>query len=130
MPLTIDVYSMIFDTSERVHKTIAPHWSAMAKCKISWTDCQMFLSTIENDLQTLSLAAASSDTPIPTVHMMTVLNLASLALIPDDQDLPLWALDHHRIYDFKRVIKTVAGTKAFSWVTPLPRNQYGALPDP
>ncbi|THU75932.1 hypothetical protein K435DRAFT_879965 [Dendrothele bispora CBS 962.96] len=61
---------------------------------------------------------------------MTVLNLASLALIPDDQDLPIWALDHHRINDFKRVIKTVAGTKAFSWVTPLPRNQYGALPDP
>ncbi|THU85777.1 hypothetical protein K435DRAFT_805651 [Dendrothele bispora CBS 962.96] len=61
---------------------------------------------------------------------MTVLNLASLALIPDDQDLPVWALDHHRINDFKRVIKTVAGTKAFSWVTPLPRNQYGALPDP
>ncbi|THU78261.1 hypothetical protein K435DRAFT_876833 [Dendrothele bispora CBS 962.96] len=28
------------------------------------------------------------------------------------------------------VIKTVAGTKAFSWNTPLPRNQYGALPDP
>ncbi|THU88115.1 hypothetical protein K435DRAFT_803741 [Dendrothele bispora CBS 962.96] len=130
MPLSIDVYSMIYDASERVRKTIAPHWSAMAKGKISWTTCKAFLSPIESDLQTLSLAAASSETPIPTVHMMTVLNLASLALIPNDQDLPIWALDHHRINDFKRVIKTVAGTKAFSWATPLPRNQYGALPDP
>ncbi|THU78068.1 hypothetical protein K435DRAFT_877044 [Dendrothele bispora CBS 962.96] len=130
MPLSIDAYSMIYDASERVRKTIAPHWSAMAKYKISWTECQTFLSTIENDLQTLSLAAASSDTPLPTVHMMTVLNLVSLSLIPNDQDLPIWALDHHRINDFKMVIKTVAGTKAFSWNTPLPRNQYGALPDP
>ncbi|THU78697.1 hypothetical protein K435DRAFT_876348 [Dendrothele bispora CBS 962.96] len=130
MPLTIDAYSMIYDASERVRKTIAPYWSDMAKGKISWTTCKTFLSTIEGDLQTLSLAAASSETPIPTVHMMTVLNLASLALIPDDQDLPIWALDHHRINDFKRVIKTVAGTKAFSWATPLPRNQYGALPNP
>ncbi|THU86824.1 hypothetical protein K435DRAFT_867890 [Dendrothele bispora CBS 962.96] len=63
MPLSIDAYSMIYDASERVRKTIAPHWSAMAKYKISWTECQSFLSTIENDLQTLSLAAASSDTP-------------------------------------------------------------------
>ncbi|THU87299.1 hypothetical protein K435DRAFT_804440 [Dendrothele bispora CBS 962.96] len=130
MPLSIDAYSMIYDASERVRKTIAPHWSAMAKYKISWTECQTFLSTIENDLQTLSLATASSDTLLPTVHMMTVLNLVSLSLIPDDQDLPIWALDHHRINDFKMVIKTVAGTKAFSWNTPLPRNQYGALPDP
>ncbi|THU77165.1 hypothetical protein K435DRAFT_812702 [Dendrothele bispora CBS 962.96] len=130
MPLSIDAYSMIYDASERVRKTIAPHWSAMAKYEISWPECQTFLSTIENDLQTLSLAAASSDTPLPTVHMMTVLNLVSLTLIPNGQDLPVWALDHHRINDFKRVIKTVAGTKAFSWNTPLPRNQYGALPDP
>ncbi|THU76316.1 hypothetical protein K435DRAFT_879381 [Dendrothele bispora CBS 962.96] len=130
MPLTIDAYSMLYDASERVRQTIAPHWSAMAKYKISWTECQTFLSTIENDLQTLSLAAASSDTPLPTVHMMTVLNLVSLSLIPNGQDLPVWALDHHRINDFKMVIKTVAGSKAFSWVTPLPRNQYGALPDP
>ncbi|THU76267.1 hypothetical protein K435DRAFT_879452 [Dendrothele bispora CBS 962.96] len=130
MPLTIDAYSMIYDASERVRKTIAPHWSAMAKYKISWTECQTFLSTIENDLQTRSLAAASSDTPLPTVHMMTVLNLVSLSLIPNGQDLPIWALDHHRINDFKMVIKTVAGTKAFSWNTPLPRNQYGALPNP
>ncbi|THU79975.1 hypothetical protein K435DRAFT_874858 [Dendrothele bispora CBS 962.96] len=67
MPLSIDAYSMIYDASERVRKAIAPHWSDMAKCKISWTDCQAFLSTIENDLQTLSLAAASSDTPLPTI---------------------------------------------------------------
>ncbi|THU86825.1 hypothetical protein K435DRAFT_867891 [Dendrothele bispora CBS 962.96] len=130
MPLTIDAYSMLYDASERVRQAIAPHWSDMAKGKISWTTCKAFLSPIESDLQTISLAAASSETPLPTVHMMTVLNLASLALIPDDQDLPVWALDHHRINDFKRVIKTVAGTKAFSWVTPLPRNQYGALPNP
>ncbi|THU83872.1 hypothetical protein K435DRAFT_870850 [Dendrothele bispora CBS 962.96] len=121
---------MIYDASERVRETIAPHWSAMANYQISWETCQPFLSSIENDLQTLSLAAASSETPLPTVHMMTVLNLAVLALIPDDESLPIWVLDHHRINSFKKVIKSVAGSQAFSWTTPLPHNQYGALPDP
>ncbi|THU80277.1 hypothetical protein K435DRAFT_809997 [Dendrothele bispora CBS 962.96] len=131
MPLSANAYSMLYDASERVRKVIAPVWIDLAHHRVPWDAFLELLAPIANDLKTLSLAAATSETPLPTLHMMTVLNHLCLKIQPPDvHTLPPWALDDHRLTPFKQVIQSVAGSQAFGWSIPLPQHLYGSMPDP